>query len=470
MEGQSAATTLGTQGIGRLMVRFAVPSIVAQVVNSLYNMVDQIFIGQGVGYLGNAATNVILPMMVLLIALGQMIGDGCAAWISLKLGRGEAEDAARGVGSAITLTIVVGLVLMVLGVIFLEPLCRLFGATDAVLPYAMGYGRIIAWGYPLSAICCAFSSILRADGRPHITMLGLLMGCGTNFVLDPLFIFVFHWGVEGAAWATVLGQAINAVYFLLCLPRFRSIVLRRAHLLPRPRIAGRMLLLGMPSFITQISAVFVIYVVNNALVSYGALSKYGPDIPLAALGVTMKVNQLVNSMVLGLAVGMQPIVGYNYGNGQYPRAKKAFFLALLISTLIMAAAFLLFQFWPESVVSLFGEESGLYQEFAVQCLRIYLLLCWSVGVSTVIGIFFQSIGKPLQASVLTLSRQLIFRVPGVILLSRAIGVEGSLWSGPVADGLALILSLVLILLCWRRLFSPAEERTSSDPAQPPCAE
>ncbi len=455
---------LGTQSIGRLMLRFAVPSMVALVVNSLYNMVDQIFIGQGVGYLGNAATNVILPMMLLLVSLGEMIGNGCAAWMSLKLGRGERKEAACGVGNAIVLTMAVGVLLLVVNLLCLEPICRLFGATDTVLPYAMGYGRIIALGYPCSAVCCTVSSLLRADGRPHITMLGLLMGCGTNFVLDPLFIFVFDWGVEGAAWATLIGQALNAVYFLICLPRFRSLVFERACLVPRLKTVGSVLLLGLPSLATQLSAVFVIYVVNHALVTYGALSRYGADIPLAALGVTMKVNQLVNNLVVGLAVGMQPIVGYNYGCGRYERVKRTLRIALISATAIMTAAWLLFQLAPDPIVALFGSESALYHEFAVKCLQIYLLLCWSVGISTVTGVFFQALGKPAQSSFLILARQLVFRIPGVLCLSRVFGIEGPLWAGPISDGLSLILAMALMLLFWKRIFVPVADKGASRPA------
>lgn len=455
MPEQTANNPLGTERIGRLMVRFAVPSMVALVVNSLYNMVDQIFIGQGVGYLGNAATNIILPMMVLLMALCQMIGDGCAAWMSLNLGRGEPDKAARGVGNAITMAFGIGFLLLILAMAFLEPLCRLFGATDAVLPYALGYGRFIILGFPLSAICCSFASIIRADGRPHVSMLGLLMGCGANFVLDPLFIFVFHWGVEGAALATIAGQGINAVYFLVCLFRFRSVKLQRSYFVPRIQVAGRVLLLGISSFITQIAAVFVIAVMNNTLVAYGALSKYGADIPLAALGVTAKISQLVTSMVLGLATGIQPILGYNYGAGRYDRVKRTYRLALLFTTAIMMAAFLLFQLRPAAVVGIFGNESELYMEFAVKCLRIYLLLCWSIGVGTVTGIFFQALGKPLPASFLSLSRQILFLIPAILILPRYIGVEGALWAGPVADAFAFSASVILAAVSWKRLFRPA---------------
>lgn len=220
---------LGTERIGKLMLRYAVPSIISLVVNSLYNMVDQIFIGQGVGYLGNAATNVILPLTTFLLALGLMVGDGTATFMSLSLGKGKADEAAHGVGHAVTLTVGIGIILTVIFELFLQPLCRLFGATDAVMPYALEYGGIIILGFAFSAVDSAFGSILRADGRPKVSMAGLLIGCITNIILDPVFIFVFHWGVKGAAWARIIGQFLNAVFYIGCMFSFKCVKLKKQH-------------------------------------------------------------------------------------------------------------------------------------------------------------------------------------------------------------------------------------------------
>ena len=392
---------LGTERIGKLILTFAVPSIISMVVNALYNIVDQIFIGQGVGYLGNGATNVVMPMTVIAIALSLLIGDGAAAYLSLKLGEGDEKSAARGIGCSISVMVIAGVLLCILFQLFLEPLCVLFGATEDILPYAMDYGRIISYGILFSSIDSGMAGIIRADGSPKYSMAGLLLGCITNIILDPIFIFVFHWGVS--------------------------------------------------SFITQVAIILVMAVTNNILVSYGAESKYGAEIPLTTIGITMKVNQIVSAVLLGLATGAQPIFGYNYGSGQKDRVKQAYRIILTVSTMVLVLAFLVFQFAPMSIVRLFGSESELYNEFAVKCFRIFLLACPINGLQMATGVFFQSIGKPTQAAVLSLSRQIVFLLPATILLPLALGVEGALWAGPLADILAFITALVMLKLYWKKI-------------------
>ncbi len=446
------ANPLGTERIGRLMVRYAIPSIISIVVNSLYNMVDQIFIGQGVGYLGNAATNIILPVSSILLALGFMIGDGTASYMSLSLGKGDGKDAAYGVGNAITLTVGVSVALLILFEIFLERLCHLFGATEGNLPYALEYGSIIILGFPFAMVDGAFGSIIRADGRPKVSMIGLLIGCVANMILDPIFIFVCHWGVRGAAWATIIGQVLNAVYFVACMLRFKTIQVKKQHLVPKWNVIKRILTLGTSSFISQAAAVFVIAVMNNSLARYGAMSKYGADIPQAALGITMKVSQLITGIALGIASGVQPIFGFNYGSGQYDRVKKTYKLALTSCTLILVVAFFIFQLCPEYIINLFGQESELYMEFAVKCFRVYLLACFMIGAGAVTGIFFQAIGRPAPATLLSLSRQIIFLIPAMLFFGYLWGVEGILWAGPVGDGLSGVISLITLGAFWNRIF------------------
>lgn len=455
MEQTQKDNSLGTQPIGKLLLRYAIPSVVSMVVNALYNIVDQIFIGQGVGYVGNAATNIILPLTTAILALGQMSGDGAAAYMSLQLGRGNSESAAQSTGNAITLSILVSLVLTVLFEIFLEPLCKLFGATESVLPYAMDYGRIIIYGFVFSTIDVAFGTLIRADGRPTLNMIGLLIGCIANCILDPLFIFVFGWGVKGAAWATIIGQGLNALFFIICAFRFKMIKLRKPHFILKAAMVGKILSMGVASFITQIAMVLVIAITNNVLTKYGAASKYGPDIPLAAMGITQKITQIVTSITLGIATGAQPIIGFNYGSGQYSRVKKTFKLALISSTIILVVAFFIFQFAPHSIVALFGDESDLYTEFAVMSIRVFLLLCPCIGVGCVTGIFFQAIGKPVQSAFLTLLRQIIVLLPAILILSYFIGVEGVLWAGPLGDGISAIVSAIVTMSYWKKIF-PAE--------------
>lgn len=449
---------LGTERIGKLMVRYAIPTIISNVVNSLYNMVDQIFIGNGVGYLGNAATNIILPLMTLVMALGMMIGDGTAAYMSLNLGKGKLDKAAKGVGNAITLTIGVGIVFAIMIEIFLNPLCHLFGATTDNLPYALEYGRIVALGFPFAIICSSFGSIIRADGRPKESMVGLLIGCITNMILDPIFIFVFKWGVAGAAFATIIGQILNAIYFITCMFRFKFIKLKKEYFSLKWDICKSVCGLGTSSFITQGSTVLVITVLNNTLGTYGALSKYGADIPLAALGITMKVNQLVSGVAVGIAAGVQPILGYNFGSGQYDRVKKSFMWSLTAGTIILIFAFIIFQVFPERIVLLFGQESDLYMEFAVKCFRTYLGGCFLIPAGAVTGILFQAIGKTVHAAVLSLSRQVIILIPAVLIFGMLGGVEGILWSGAVSDCLSGIISLITVGICWKGIFRKDGEK------------
>lgn len=450
---------LGTERIGKLMVRFAVSSVISIVVNSLYNMVDQVFIGQSVGYLGNAATNVIRPMATILMALGLMFGDGAAAFMSLHLGKKEPDTAAKGIGSMVTLVIGTGIVLLILFKLFLTPLCRLFGVTDNVLPYALDYGNIIVLGFPSAIIAASFGATIRADGRPTVSMIGLLIGCITNMILDPIFIFVCGWGVKGAAWATIIGQFLNAIFFLFCLTKFKTIKLKKEYFIPNAVFAGKIISLGTSSFISQIAAVFVTTVMNNLLVKYGALSKYGADIPLAALGITMKVSQLITGITLGIASGVQPIFGYNYGSKQYDRVKQTLKRAVLTGTAVMVVALFIFQVFPKQIISIFGQESDLYNEFAVKCFRIYLCACFMIPTSAVVSILFQAIGHPVPAAAISLSRQIILLIPSMLVFGYLMGVEGILLAGPFSDALAGIISLITVRAFWNRIFEIGEQKT-----------
>lgn len=307
---------LGTEPVGKLLCRFAIPSCISLVVNAIYSMVDQIFIGQGGGYLANAATNIILPLMTVQIALGVMLSDGTSAFLSLQLGSGENKKAAKGVANCITLTVIIGILLCALFEIFLEPLCYVFGSTDKVLPYAIEYGRIIVAGFPVSMINYALAGVIRADGRPKESMIGMLIGCAANIILDYLFVMDFHWGIAGAAWATVIGQVLNAVYYIYLLFGFKSVKLNKEDFALNRKILGKVTTLGMPSFITQMATVFVIMTMNNVIASVGEESKYGCEIPLAVIGITMKLCMIVAQVALGIAIGAQPIYGYNYGNNR----------------------------------------------------------------------------------------------------------------------------------------------------------
>ena len=445
--------TLGTEKIGRLLVVFAVPGIISMVVNSLYNIVDQIFIGQGVGYMGNGATNIIFPLSTLALAFAMMIGNGAGAYMSLMLGKKHVTHASRGVAAGLIGLIGIGVILMVLYLIFLEPLCWLFGATEAILPYALDYGYIISLGLPLFSICAGFTSIIRSDGSPGWNMAGLLAGCVTNIILDPIFIFVFHWGVKGAALATVLGQLVNAVIALLYLKRLKTVRLDKEIFSAWRKTLPSVLSLGTSSFISQFVMVVTMAVQNNILVRYGAMSEYGSEIPMTALGITLKVFSILSAILVGLATGSQPILGYNYGAGKYERVKATFKYTMIISIGAMCVALVIFQLFPEPIVGIFGSDSELYTRFAVLSLKIFLMGIPLGAVPLLTSNFFMSVGRPVQASTVSLSKQMLFMIPLVLILPRFLGVEGVLWSGCVSDLLAFFLCVFLLKKYWGPIFT-----------------
>lgn len=432
-----------TEPIGRLIAKFAIPCVISLLVNSLYNIVDQIFIGWGVGYLGNGATNVVFPITIIALALSLMIGDGGAAYLSLKLGEGDLKSARKGVGNAVTMVTVVSIVLMAVFLIFINPILNLFGATDTLRPFALEYGYVIGIGLPFMMIPAVINSMIRADGSPKYAMFSMILGAVINTVFDPIFIFVFHMGVRGAAIATVMGQVASFIFSVVYMPRFKSVHFDAACFRPVWKTCKSILTFGISSFITQFAITIVMALTNNLLAKYGAASVYGSEIPLTATGIVMKVNQILISILVGIAVGAQPIIGFNYGAKNFMRVKKALDIALVVSEIISIIAFLIFQFAPMSVVSLFGSEEGLYNEFAVLAFRIFLLLCPLTGFQTVIAVYLQAVGKPVKSALLSLSRQIIFFAPAALILPMFLGVTGVLWTGPVADGLAFIFSVIL---------------------------
>lgn len=459
---------LGTEKISKLMVRFAIPSIISLVVNAIYNLIDQIFIGQGVGYLGNAATNIILPLMTVQIGLGIMLCDGTAAFLSLMLGSGEKKKASQSVANCITLTVIFGIALCVLFELFLDPLCYLFGSTDSVHPYAMEFGRIIVLGFPIAMINYSMAGVIRADGRPKESMIGMLIGCITNAVLNYLFVLEFGWGCAGSAWATVIGQFFNALYYIYLMFHFNTVQIERGDFFLRASIVRKVISLGMPSFITQIAVVAVIFTMNNVICTVGAESKYGAEIPLAVIGITLKLCMVVTQIALGIAIGAQPIYGFNYGSKQYHRVKETFRLAMVSSTLILTVATVIFELFPAQIMSVFGQESDLYMEYSVKCIRIFLCACFVIGMNLVCCIFLQSVGKAMASSVLSLARQLIILIPAIILLGHYGGVEAILWAGPISDILACILSLLMVAGHWKSLL-PVDDTAPSAETESPAA-
>ena len=437
--------------IPKLMLKFALPSVISLLVNALYNIVDQIFIGQGVGYLGNGATNVIFPITVIAMALALMFGDGGAAYLSLKNGQGDKEQAEKGVCSSITMLIILSIFCFTFGLIFLEPIAKLFGATAEILPYALDYGSIIIMGIPFVIISTGLNSIIRADGSPKTAMMSMLVGAVTNTILDPLFIFVLGWGVKGAALATILGQILTLLISALYIPRFKTVKITLKKLIPDPKTVLTVASFGISSFITQIAVTIAIFFINGTLVKYGAMSRYGANIPLTALGIVMKVNQILMSVIIGIGIGSQPIIGFNYGAGNLHRVRKTYFTAVTAATVVSVLGFLLFQFGQQPIIALFGSEEALYNEFATRSFKTFLGACFLNGAQISTGIFFQAIGKPLKSTLISMSRQIIFLIPSILLLPMIYGVDGALFAGPVADAAAFLVAMALILFEMKKM-------------------
>ena len=444
-ENETEKNPLASAPIGSLMIKYAIPSVVALVVNALYNIVDQIFIGWGVGTLGNSATNVVFPLNMVVMALALLLGDGGAAYLSLELGRGNKKEAEKGVNNTFSWLIIVGILFCLFCAIFLKPLVALFGATPDNLQYALEYGRIVVLGFPFVIIGSGMCSMIRADGTPQLTMTSMIVGCLTNVVLDALFVLGFGWGMTGAAVATVIGQIFSFALCIWYIPRFKTVKINGKDMKPEIRMLRKMAGYGVSSFIAQIAVAIIMTVINYYLVHCGMDSKYGADIPLAAFGIVMKFNTILTSIVMGIGTGAQPIVGYNYGRADYKRVKKTLTTATISATLFAVIFFLIFQIFPKQLTDLFGNQGDQYAEFSIMSFRIFTLLCFVNGFQAVAAIFFQSIGKPVLSGALSLSRQIVFLIPAVVILCNRMGVKGVLWAGPVADGLAFVLALILIL-------------------------
>ena len=442
---------LGHEKISRLIRKFSIPCIISLLVNSLYNIVDQIFIGWGVGYLGNGATNVVFPINMICLAFALMFGDGTSAYLSLKLGEKKKDEATKGVANGILVSIIVAIILCTCSLVFLPQLLNIFGCTDALRSYALGYGYIISIGLPFVMIGTTLNSIIRADGSPKYAMTSMLSGAILNIILDPIFIFVFKMGVEGAAIATVISQLLTFVINIMYIRNFKSIKISKENLKLEKNICIKISTLGISSFITQMSFVIVVSFENNLLGKYGVDSKFGSEIPITVLGIVMKISQILNSIIIGIAVGSQPILGYNYGAQKFDRVRKTLKIVLGLSTIISTIAFILFQTIPDKLISIFGSGDANYMEFACLAFRIYLMLCICNGIQIPSGIFFQAIGKSTKSAILSLSRQILFLIPSMIIFGKLFGIIGVLYSGPSADGLAFIISVILLIIEYKTL-------------------
>ncbi len=436
---------LGTDPILSLLKKFSVPTALTLMVNYLYNIVDQIFVGQSVGIEGIAATNVAFPFSTICVSVALLIGDGCAANTSLSLGRGEKDYADRGFGNSFLLLILFSLFILIFGNIFLEQLVTLFGATETVFESSMIYSRIILLGLPFMIINVSFTAIIRADGNPKYTMKCMMTGALINVILDPVFIFDFNMGVKGAAIATILGQFVAGFLCLAYIPKFKSITFKKAYMKLSGKVCKTILSLGISSFFTQIATAALQIIMNNLMKIHGAATIYGSDIALSCYGMMMKIYQIAHAMLVGLSSGTQPINGFNYGAKQYDRVKTTYKYAFIFSFIISTGWFIVYMVFPSQIAYLFVNDSPMYQEFAKVCFRSYMLVFFIYCMPMVTSSFFQAIGKPSKALLLSLSRQAFFLIPLSLILSSKFGLKGALFSAPIADTLTFIVALSLII-------------------------
>ncbi|MGN0599582.1 MAG: MATE family efflux transporter [Oscillospiraceae bacterium] len=434
---------LGCEPVKKLMIKFSIPSIVAMLVGALYNIVDQLFIGNAVGQLGNAATNIAFPFSTSCIAVALLFGIGGASCFNLSMGRGERDKAPFFVGNALVMLTLCGAVIMLAAELFLEPLLKLFGSPADVLPYAVEYVRIVAIGFPFLVLTTGGSHLIRADGSPNISMACNLIGAVLNTILDAIFVLVLDMGMTGAALATVIGQVISAVIAVVYLFHFKTVPLKKEHFKPSLTYITRIASIGMASFINQLAIMAVQIVLNNSLKAYGEASIYGASIPIACAGIAMKVNQIMFSVVIGLAQGTQPIESFNYGAKQYKRVKNAFTLALSVAAVFSLCCFAMFQIFPREIMGMFGEGSEEYFEFGEKMFRIFLFFTWLNCLQPISTTFFTSIGKPIKGAFLSLTRQFLFFIPFLIILPMKFGIDGIVYSGPCADLLSGIVSVIM---------------------------
>lgn len=447
---QRTENPLGSEPVGKLLRKFAVPSIVSMLVMSLYNIVDQIFIGQSVGELGNAATNVAFPLTTLCIATSLAFGIGGASGFNLNLGAGEKEKAPYFIGNSAALMAAVGIVLALIASIALKPLLVFFGSTETVLPYAMEYTRYLAIGFPFAIISSGGAHLIRADGSPKYSMACNLTGAIVNVILDYFFVMVFGWEMAGAAVATVIGQFLAAAMVVWYLFHYKTVKLCKKHLVPRWKIVIRTLHLGMAQCLNQLAIMFVQIVMNKSLTYYGAMSPYGADIPLACTGIVMKVNQVYFSICIGVSQGIQPIASFNRGAGKNDRVKKTYQLAVTCNTIISIIAFIIFQLFPRQIISIFGSGSDEYFRFSINFFKIFLFMTFLDGIQPITSTFCTAIGEPNKGTFLSLTRQVICFIPLMIIIPIIFeklgyyGIDGMMYVAPISDFLAAVLSLVVI--------------------------
>ena len=441
---------LATEKINKLIISFAIPCVISMIINSIYNIVDQIFIGKGVGTLGNAATNVIFPLIILASAIAGLIGNGAAANFSLRLGEGNKDSAKKSVGEAITLSFIVSIIFTLVSFILLPKLLYFFGCTENVYSYAYNYGKIILIGMPFMIVYSVFSNIIRADGSPKYSMVMLIIGAIINIILDPVFIFGFNLGVKGGAIATVIGQIVSFVIAILYLKKFKTIKLEHDDFKLSKNIL-KILSLGLSSFITQLTILVLFVFMNNIMTKFGAKSVYGADIPLSVYGVLSKINSIYVSIILGVSIGVQPIIGFNFGAGNINRVREVLKKVIILNFLIGIIFNIILYCFPKEIVSIFITSSDanydLFMEFAVLMCKTFFMVCALNAVEMTTSIVIQSLGHVKKATAVSFIRQIILLIPISLLLCITFnkGIYGVLDAGRISDSVTFVIALIIYI-------------------------
>ena len=441
---------LATEKINKLIISFAIPCVISMIINSIYNIVDQIFIGKGVGTLGNAATNVIFPLVILASAIAGLIGNGAAANFSLRLGEGNKDSAKKSVGEAITLSLIVSIIFTLISFILLPKLLYFFGCTENVYSYAYNYGKIILIGMPFMIVYSVFSNIIRADGSPKYSMVMLITGAIINIILDPVFIFGFNLGVKGGAIATVIGQIVSFIIAIVYLKKFKTIKLEHDDFKLSKNIF-KILSLGLSSFITQLTILVLFVFMNNIMTKFGAKSVYGADIPLSVYGVLSKINSIYVSIILGVSIGVQPIIGFNFGAGNINRVKEVLKKVIILNFLIGIIFNIILYCFPKEIISIFITSSDanydLFMEFAVLMCKTFFMVCALNAVEMTTSIVIQSLGHVKKATAVSFIRQIILLIPISLLLCITLnkGIYGVLDAGRISDSVTFVIALIIYI-------------------------
>ena len=464
-------SVLGQQPIKKLLPKFAVPCVLGLLVGALYNIVDQIFIGNSsLGYLGNAATGISFPVICLVNAVCWCVGDGATAYLSICSGRQDSESAHKCVGTGITTTLLISLGLTALSLIFCRPLMLLFGASSATLNLAEEYFKIIALFFPVYTLSNVMNGVIRADGSPNYAMAANLSGAFLNIILDPICIFLLDWGIKGAAIATVIGQMVSFIVSLAYLFKPKSFRLSKQSFKIDGSMLKNLISLGGSTFIIQVSMVIMTVLSNVTLAGYGELSAFGSDIPISVFSIQTKVYTIVNNIVVGIALGGQPIWGYNYGAGKMDRVRETYKLVLIYGMAVGLISTAFIEIWPEIAINVFGKQTDLYMSFAVKSFRIFLSMGFITCFIKISSIFFQAIGKPLQAMLASVIRDMFCFVIFTVALSKIFelsrpgsGIYGILFASPLSDLTAGTVVLVLTVKFFKKL--KTEVRTETAPAE-----